>query len=84
MPTEYEVINKTTGEITPVTNWVMGENYVEVEKNNETGEVIRFSNEGQKGNLLNDTYFIRQIVSKQNPSGTAIVNDDGTESPIVG
>ncbi len=79
MPVEYEVINKENKEISPVTDFVMGQDFVEVTKGkgSEAEEKIVFSNEGQKGNLLNDTYVIRQVGTQLTPNGEGVVSDEG-------
>lgn len=85
MPVEYEVINKVTKEISPVSNFVMGQDFVEVTKNagTEGEEVLHFSNEGQKGNLLHEEYVIRQVGSQLSPNGEAVVSDEGEIKPIT-
>ena len=53
----YEIINKETHEIFPVTALEFGTDYVNV--TTEIG-VIKFENPGQVGQLTNEDYLIRR------------------------
>lgn len=72
--TKYEIINKETQEVYPVTQVTIGNEVVSV--NFEHGEVV-FSNIGKVGDLQNDTYAIREVGTHSHPDGTGKVNDLG-------
>lgn len=78
MPTQYEVINKVTEEVTPVTNYEAGNETVTVHL--PDGTPVVFSNTGNVGDLQNDTYAIREVGTHSQPDGTGTV--EVTESGI--
>jgi hypothetical protein len=57
---KYTVTNKATGEVFPVIGMAFGDEVVEVTTSNG---VIVFSNVGSQGDLLNDDYEIKEVVS---------------------
>ena len=79
--TVYEVVNKVTGEISPVTQGEAG---------NETvtwhladGTPIVFSNVGGVGDLQNDNYAIREVESHTQADGTGTVEVETTPEGTV-
>lgn len=84
MNTMYEVIEKATGIMTITSDMTLGSDYVEVtiNKGYEGEKVVRFSNENQQGNLLNDDYSIRQVGDQLTPNNDGVVTDEGIEVPI--
>lgn len=77
MPTQYELINIETKEIVPTTAIEIGTGYVSFTL--ESGEVVRFENPLNDGNLENDTYVARQVETQQTPNNDGIVTDEGVE-----
>lgn len=77
MPTQYELVNKETGEIVPTSAIEIGVGYVAFTL--ETGDVVRFENPLNDGNLENDTFAARQVETKQTPNNDGIVTDEGVE-----
>ena len=61
---EYKVVNKATGVESEVAEMEMGVDYVEVKTTDEL--VVRFSNEGQLGNLLNEELLHAIVMIKEN------------------
>lgn len=81
MPIKYELINKTTAEVYPVTGLSFGE--AEVIATAEGIENVVFSNIGQQGNLENDVYAIRQVGTHLTPNDDGVVSDAGIETPVT-
>ena len=77
MPTQYELVNKETGEIVPTTALEIGTGYVSFTL--ENGEVVRFENPLNDGNFENDTFAARQVDTHQTPNNDGIVTDEGVE-----
>lgn len=77
--TQYEVINKVTEEVTPVTGYEAGNETMTVHL--PDGTPIVFSNTGNVGDLQNDTYTIREVGTHSKPDGTGTV--EVTEEGIV-
>jgi len=77
MPTQYELVNKETGEIVPTSAIEIGVGYVAFTL--ETGDVVRFENPLNDGNFENDTFTARQVETKQTPNNDGIVTDEGVE-----
>lgn len=77
--TQYEVINKVTEEVLPVTRGEAGNETVTWHL--EDGTPIVFSNIGNVGDLQNDTYTIREVGTHSKPDGTGTV--EVTEAGIV-
>lgn len=73
MQTQYEIINKVTGECTPVVGMVFGE--AEVTVSTESTADVVFSNVGQVGDLQNDEYAIREVGTHLEADGTGVVED---------
>ena len=73
--THYEVINKETGVISSVSNYEAGQGTVVVHL--ADGTPIIFNNQHDDGNLLNETYTIREVGTHSQPDGTGTVNDAG-------
>ena len=82
---QYEVINKLTGEISPVSDMIFGEGYVDVTIGTVSGVVgVRFQNPNKDGNLVheNDQWAIRQVGTDLTPNDDGVVSDGGVETPI--
>jgi 5-methylcytosine-specific restriction endonuclease McrA len=80
--TNYQVINLDTKEISKVTGMTFGnteEQYTDVTFTEQGEEkTIRFSNIGNEGNLLNESYAIRQE-DGDTPNEDGTVTDEGVE-----
>lgn len=70
--TKYEVVNKTTGEVTAVTGMEFGEGYVVAKIGEET---VTFNNELKDGNLQHPDFAIREVGTHIEADGTGIVED---------
>lgn len=81
MPIKYELINKTTAEVYPVTGLSFGDG--EVTAAAEGIENVVFSNINKDGNLENDVYSIRQIGTHLSPNNDGVVTDAGLEVPVT-
>lgn len=84
MDTKYQIINLDTKTISSVTSMTFGnmeDQYTDVTFN-ELGEekTVRFSNVGNAGNLLNESYAIRQE-DGDTPNEDGTVTDEGVEVP---
>lgn len=84
MQTEYEVLNKETGETAKVEAMKFGDGYVEV----TTGDTThRFENILSDGNLTNesenDNFVLRQVGTHLTPNNDGIVTDTGEEIPLA-
>lgn len=83
---QYEVINLETGVVSPVTEMVIGnteDQYTDVTFfENGEDKVVRFTNTGNEGNLLNDKYAIRQVGTQLTPNVDGVVTDEGVEVPV--
>lgn len=85
--TEYELVNKETGEVVPTTGTTFGEGYVEFAT--EKG-AVRFDNANKDGNLVdsdlsNPEYAVRQVGTHLTPNNDGVVNNDGVElNPVEG
>ena len=86
--TQYEVVNKDTGEVSPVYDMVMGDGYVEVKVQQEGGAIgLRFDNIMKDGNLVdnddsNDHFVIRQVGTQLTPNNDGVITDKGDEISI--
>lgn len=84
METKYEVINLETKTLSKVSSMFIGnteDQFTDVTFN-ELGEekTVRFTNEGNQGNLLNESYAIRQE-DGDTPNEDGTVTDEGVEVP---
>lgn len=70
--TKYEVVNKTTGEVTAVTGMEFGEGYVVATVGETT---ITFNNELKDGNLQNPDFAIREVGTHLEADGVGTVED---------
>lgn len=73
--TQYEVINKETGEILPVFKYEAGDQTFVVHLADETP--IVFLNSNNAGQLENEVFSIREIGTHSQPDGTGTVEDSG-------
>lgn len=82
-PTQYEVINLTTHEISKVSKYeasfdISGNHTVTVHL--EDGTPIVFDNKNGDGNLVNYMYAIREVGTNSQPDGTGVVDELGTST----
>tara|TARA_R110000868_G_C10970396_1_gene769738 strand:+ start:9091 stop:9381 length:291 start_codon:yes stop_codon:yes gene_type:complete len=78
--TEYEVINKETGETLPVISMSMGNQEVTVEVE---GNSITFTNIEASGNLENEAYAIRQVGTNLTANNDGVISDTGEETAVT-
>lgn len=82
----YEVINLETGAVSPVIDMLIGnteDQWTDVTFIEGGLDLkVRFSNEGNQGNLLNEKYAIRQVGTQLTPNSDGVVTDEGTEVAI--
>lgn len=82
MPTQYELIDKVTGDRTPV---VLKESNTTDPTNctvtvaREDGTEVVFQNPNASGDLFNEQYAIREVGTDAQADGTGFVNDAGEQ-----
>ncbi len=70
---QYEIMNKVTGEVTPVVGMIFGQE--EVTANTDTLGNVVFSNIGNVGDLQNEEYAIREVGTHIEADGEGVVED---------
>lgn len=82
--TVYEVINKTTGEVLPVSHYEAADEAMVVHLTDGTpvsfGIVV---GEGNERTLTNDVYDIREVATHSEPDGTGTVEVETTPEGAV-
>lgn len=84
--TQYEVANKTTGEVSPVYDMATGDGWVDVKVQQQAGAIgLRFDNILKDGNLVdnddsNDHFVIRQVGKQLTPNNDGVITDEGKEN----
>lgn len=87
----YELVNKATGEVVPVTDLIFGDGESTDCVIAETAlGAVRFENAAKEGNLVdtdnsNPDYAIRQVGTHLTPNEDGVVTNDGVElNPVEG
>ncbi len=82
MQTQYEIVNKTTEEVYPVTSMTFNEGSVEVTAimpetaSTPAGEhIIQFDNALKDGNLTNEDWIIREVGTHNQPNGQPAIEE---------
>lgn len=80
---QREVINKSTGEVLPVISTAIGnsdEQYIDLTV--EGDAILRFSNIGNEGNLLNDEWEVREVPESSGAPTPSVEGEISTEAEL--
>lgn len=83
--TDYELVNKATGEVLPVLKLTFGDNEsTDCVIADTTNGPVRFENAAKEGNLVdtdnsNPDYAIRQVGTHLTPNNDGVINNQGVE-----
>lgn len=83
--TEYEIVNKATGEVVPVTGMTFGDGTsTDCVIADTANGPVRFENAAKEGNLVdtdnsNPDYAIRQVGTHLTPNNDGVINNQGAE-----